>query len=455
VPTDSGNETVGRRLRRLRTERGFSQRELSSPGVSYAYISRIEAGARRPSVKALRMLARKLQVSPEYLETGSDLREVNFRELRLTEAELRVRLGDDWETAQDSPGEVLEEAIAAGDRDAAVRARLTLGLSAARKGKDHEAIGYLETAFEAERPLAKARPDIYATLGRSYANVGAADRAVELFEECLQELGEDPDDLAMEVRYSTYLSYALTDAGDYDRAERLLNELAERLLEAADPYTRVRLYWSLGRLATREGRASTGLDHFRRAVALLEATEDTLHLAQAHVSCAWALTKGSRAEEAGRHLELAERLFGPHIESADLGWLRTEQAKRAAKLGRGEEAVERAEEAIGALGESDAGERGEAWCAKAEGYALLDGVDEADKAFRIAVDLLRGHRPSRDAVAVCRSWSTLLRKAGRESDALDVLELSAALAADAADLLARGAKSARLVGLAQPPKRET
>ncbi len=48
-------ESIGERLRRLRLERGLSQRELSSPGVSYAYISRIEAGARRPSVKALRV----------------------------------------------------------------------------------------------------------------------------------------------------------------------------------------------------------------------------------------------------------------------------------------------------------------------------------------------------------------------------------------------------------------
>ena len=32
-------ETIGQRLRRLRTERRLSQRELSLPGVSYAYIS--------------------------------------------------------------------------------------------------------------------------------------------------------------------------------------------------------------------------------------------------------------------------------------------------------------------------------------------------------------------------------------------------------------------------------
>ena len=65
-------ETIGSRLKRLRLERGFSQRDLSSPGVSYAYISRIEAGARTPSVKALRKLAPKLQVSVAWLETGED-----------------------------------------------------------------------------------------------------------------------------------------------------------------------------------------------------------------------------------------------------------------------------------------------------------------------------------------------------------------------------------------------
>lgn len=66
------DETIGQRLRRLRSARGLSQRELSTEHVSYAYISRIEAGARRPSVKALRELAPKLGVSVHYLETGSD-----------------------------------------------------------------------------------------------------------------------------------------------------------------------------------------------------------------------------------------------------------------------------------------------------------------------------------------------------------------------------------------------
>jgi transcriptional regulator with XRE-family HTH domain len=67
---DRGPAAIGTRLRQRRQSLGLSQRDLSEPGISYAYISRIEAGARTPSVKALRKLAPKLGVSVEWLETG-------------------------------------------------------------------------------------------------------------------------------------------------------------------------------------------------------------------------------------------------------------------------------------------------------------------------------------------------------------------------------------------------
>src|SRR5438046_1280743 len=118
----TGPESIGQRLRRLRLERNLSQRELAGPGVSYAYISRIEAGARRPSVKALRMLAPKLGVSVEYLETGSDLRDDEQREMRLADAELQLRLNDDSPEAERTLRELLEESINAGDHVIATRA---------------------------------------------------------------------------------------------------------------------------------------------------------------------------------------------------------------------------------------------------------------------------------------------------------------------------------------------
>src|SRR5213083_107573 len=120
---EAGVETVGQRLRRLRQESGLSQRDLASPGVSYAYISRIEAGARRPSVKALRQLAPKLGVSVEYLETGRDLSDRDQRELRLSEAELTLRLEQDSPEAEAEFAALLAEAQAAGDAAATSQLR--------------------------------------------------------------------------------------------------------------------------------------------------------------------------------------------------------------------------------------------------------------------------------------------------------------------------------------------
>ena len=64
--------TVAQRIRARRLELGLSLRAAACEGVSAAYISRLEHGERRPSVRALRALAAKLGVSVHWLETGKE-----------------------------------------------------------------------------------------------------------------------------------------------------------------------------------------------------------------------------------------------------------------------------------------------------------------------------------------------------------------------------------------------
>lgn len=61
---------VGQRLKELREKRGLSQRQLAFPGCSAAYISRLEAGERRPSNQILHRLARRLYTPTSYLAHG-------------------------------------------------------------------------------------------------------------------------------------------------------------------------------------------------------------------------------------------------------------------------------------------------------------------------------------------------------------------------------------------------
>src|SRR2546427_3070272 len=169
VSGDNPTEGVGARLKRLRVERGLSQRDLSSPGVSYAYISRIEAGARSPSVKALRKLAERLGVSVDYLETGRDIRDVDERELRLSDAELAIRLDGDTAEAERTLAKIVEEARRAGDHASTSRALIAFGFAAARRGNHLAAVERLEAARDEQRVSPHMRPDLYETLGQSYA----------------------------------------------------------------------------------------------------------------------------------------------------------------------------------------------------------------------------------------------------------------------------------------------
>ncbi len=422
------DETVGARLRRLRRERGLSQRDLSSPGITYAYISRIEAGARTPSVKALRMLAQKLGVTPEYLETGSELGGPDLRELRLAEQELRLRL--EGELDRDTVTAVLADAERQVDVAAATTARILLGLAAAARGEHAETIEHLSAMIGSELVTPASRADVYSTLGRAYAAAGQTRHAVALFEQALQGLAAtEPQNAAARIRYSTYLSYALTDLGELTRARAVVEELVALAPDAADPYTQVRLLWSLGRLSLEQARPLPALDSFRRAVRLLETTEDTVHLARAHVACAdAALSGGEDVATATQHLEVAERLLGVHPAADDLAALRRLQAMCATAAGDAEGAQTLGREALLLAGELP-NERGNAWWAIAAARAA--GADgDPDEAYREALTLLGEHGTVRELAALLRAYGRYLRETGREREALDVFERAAEVAAN-------------------------
>jgi tetratricopeptide (TPR) repeat protein len=423
-------ELIGVRLKRLRLERGLSQRELSGPGVSYAYISRIEAGARTPSVKALRMLARKLRVSVEYLETGRDLRDTDERELRIADAELELRLAQDVESAESKLREILDEAVQAGDHGSAARARVALGLAAAHRGNHLDCVERLEQALEEQPAPVAARPDVYATLGQSYAALGAPERAVRLFERCLDEIEQAPaGDSGTYIRFATLLSYALSDAGDYERADAVVRDALSRSDHAGDPYARVRLYWSLARVAGLEGRSSEALEYMRRAITLLEATDHNVQLARAYLLSAGIESRDGDADAAREHLRSAKKLLGIHAEPVDRAMLAIGWSRVASLVGEGETAVEQAREAISLLGDFHGGEQGAAVWALALGLSASGDADGALGTYPRAVDLLAVHGRRNDAADASEEWAAALREHDREDEAKTVLRRAAELRA--------------------------
>jgi transcriptional regulator with XRE-family HTH domain len=421
--SSAAGETIGQRLKRLRLERGLSQRELAAPGVSYAYISRIEAGTRQPSVKALRRLATKLSVSPDYLETGSDLDASGALELRLSNLELSVRLGE-WDNAEEPLQELLVEAVSAGDRDASKRARVALATLAMELGRFAEAVALLE-ATTADDPFAPVEQyEIYANLGRAYASSGHPERAVELYQRCIDECAAEDGSLA--ARYATLLSYALSDMGEMARAEEVVRAALERLSETEDPYMRVRLYWSIARLAHTEGRASTALSNVRKAIALLEATDDTFHLARAHILAANITLSRDHADAAAKHLDHAETLLGRGPATIDLFEIKTLRSRIAVLRGHGADAVTLAREALAVAKDAPA-DQGLGYSALADGLALSGDKAAAADAYAKAVELLESQGRWRPAANACRAWAHMLRDQGRDEEAMDALDRAAEL----------------------------
>jgi tetratricopeptide (TPR) repeat protein len=437
VSDASSVETIGARLKRLRLQKGLSQRDLSSPGVSYAYISRIEAGARTPSVKALRKLSQKLGVSVEYLETGRDIRDVDDRELRLADAELELRVAQNTEEAEKKVKAVLDEALAAGDVASATRAQLVLGLVAARRGNHLDAVERLEAVLDSGGVTVESRPDVYATLGQSYASLGAPDRAVRLFRRCLDELGDRPEDASTRIWFATLLSYALTDSGDYDGARDVIRGALEGAGVDADPYTRMRLYWSRARLAGIEGRPAEALESIREAIALLKATDDSLHLARAYLMSAGIEANEGNADVAERHLDEAEKLFGQSSEPVDRAMSLIGRSRVAALRLDAGAAVASARAAMDLLGSTHAGEQGAAVWAFARGLALQGDLANSVDAYQRAIDLLSVHGQRHEAGRAAIELAELLRNEGRDDEAEPILRRAYDLGVDAETASAR------------------
>jgi transcriptional regulator with XRE-family HTH domain len=79
-------ETVGRRIHRLRTGLGLTQRELAAPSYTPGYVSAVESDRRTPSAEAMRHFAFRLGLGLEELSTGRTADPVVGQELALLEA---------------------------------------------------------------------------------------------------------------------------------------------------------------------------------------------------------------------------------------------------------------------------------------------------------------------------------------------------------------------------------
>ena len=393
---------------------GLSQRQLAFEGCSPAYVCRIEAGDRTPSLQLLRELGRRLDVGADYLATGA----VSADEAipaALRDAEIALRLDD-----VDQAERLFEDALS-GASEQSVRSQALEGLGqvALRRGDPRRAIELLESALEASGQEVASRPGLAESLARSHAAIGEIGRAIAILERCLERVEHDP---VQYVRFASLLGYALTDSGRFDDAERVLVGALERGRSVTDPYTRVRLYWSESRLRIEQGQSEAAEVYAQKALDTLRATEDSYAIALAMQALAHVYLDLDRAHEALELLREGWPLISASATPLEVAQYRIEEARALARLGQSEEAAALAMRVTSDLRETHSGDAGRAYALLAEIFADLGEPARAREVLELAVELLEQRGPTRYLVSAYKRLAGLLKEQGERDEALEVLE---------------------------------
>jgi tetratricopeptide (TPR) repeat protein len=413
-------EAVGRRLKAAREAAGLSQRQLSFPGCSPAYISRIESGDRIPSLQLLRELGKRLGVSEDYLATGAEAAS-NGPGATLVEAEVAMRL-DDLELADQLLKSVLETATEQRSRAGALTG---LGQLAYRRGDPLGAVRYLEEALGLYRPEAPERPAAEETLGRAYAMLGKLDAAVAVFERGLDRADRFGDPMEI-VRFSVLLAYALIDSADFDRAEVILGRALELGKDSVNPSVRLQLYWSQAKLYVEQGDPETAATYARKAYEILSFTEDTARLARVHQLLAQIELERGRPEEALQLLEEGWPLLAKTGNPVERAHYRIEEARVLARLERKEEAAALALQVTGVLANARPEDAARAYTLTADVFAELGESERALELYELAIEMLE-RNPNRYLLEAYTKLAELLEASGRRDDAFAVMKKALAV----------------------------
>jgi tetratricopeptide (TPR) repeat protein/DNA-binding XRE family transcriptional regulator len=370
---------VGQRLRQAREAAGLTQRELSFVGCTAAYVSRIEAGARVPSLQILREFARRLGVDVEYLATGRPNDDGLSSEL--LEAEVALRLGDEERAA-----ELYRSARENADSPAArARAELGLGRLALRRGELAEGVALLEQALDSNELGPGDASAAANALGRSYAAHGRYDEAFALFDRFL-EAARTRGDHFDQVRFALLLANAYIDHGDYGRAHAALGGVLDLARQTIDPMVRASLYWSQSRVHHLQGEADRAAEYARLALATLKASEQTLEAARALLLLAFIENDRGNPEAALELVDEGEPIVAAAGQMTDAAMFTIERARALSALGEAEAAAELLLGIGPRLAAASPGDAARAYSAVADIYRNQGDTARAVELYELAVE---------------------------------------------------------------------
>ncbi|WP_406727114.1 helix-turn-helix domain-containing protein [Streptomyces sp. GD-15H] len=335
----------GRRLRQLRQQRGKSQVELTGPGMSATYLSRLESGSRRPTERSVAYLAERLGVPAEsFAQQPED---------SLTDAVASVAALSDRELGAEAASILVEALAAADDADPLMRWHALAQLARCQEALgdfsgQREALERLnELSDELDRPALQVRARL--PLARCARNLGDAKAARTAVRQVLATSEEHgvrvpASDL---VRSKLVLASAEAELGDLAEAARIVDELRDAP-EGAGGALCAEVLWTAATVSSRQGNHARAFAFLLDALGALDSRDDLLlwirlRLAAASLSMQSVPLRLAEAESFLDSVEPLVKVTGPLRHWHELLFLKAKLAYHQGDLDRAAELTVQAE----------------------------------------------------------------------------------------------------------------
>jgi ATP/maltotriose-dependent transcriptional regulator MalT len=191
-----------------------------------------------------------------------------------------------------------------------------------------------------------------------------------------------------------------------------------------------RVYWSQSRLHSLRHEPELASRYARRALEILERTENDSYVGMAYHLLAFAEIEAGHGEEAMRLLDRGRALFGGELGPREDARFTVEEARALSLCGRNADAARRAAHALQLLDHVSPDERSRAYLTLADVFATAGDRERSKMLLGQALELAAEYaRPF--ALEIARRLAELLEAEGDTTGALQVLKRAAEAAAGA------------------------
>jgi tetratricopeptide (TPR) repeat protein len=429
---------VGTNIREVRTKLGLTQAQLASPEFSISYISAIERGKIRPSLKALSILAKRLDVPLTFLLEGSpsgaaEARAVGYSpadsgpdqriDVDLLQADVLVQQ-QHYQQAAELLAPIQPERITTDQvyRLFLLRGQIHLGLheyqeavvdlrAAVTQGEGLNDIEYIERA----RNL----------LGKAYFLLYNYTLAMENHTRCNAaiENGQINDPIfSLEVYNNLANDYFRH--GDSEKAVTFYHKALETLEGMKrDSLSFAEKYMEIGQSYKSVGKLAMARDYLTRSLALYEMRDEQRLVGLTHHHLGKTLEKQNDLNGAEKEYRTAITIEQEIEDNISASICHTSLAELLLKLGKADEAEKEAQKALArAKASHDVQTQGQALMAL--GQIRYDAKDYtgADKLFTEALDLLDTSESHEIAAGAYSRYANLLEQRGEVQRSLSAFK---------------------------------